>query len=229
MNPKYIWGLIGVGLGAAGGYFFAKRQFEKKHEEYIHDKVQQGIEAFIEATMENAEENASDVTVSEIYPDGSHSEHEAVDYASFYHKPSPKELMRMSNQQMAESEHPEDSGEDTDFESQEEKDERLDAELQGDKRMHDKPFEITEDDYAEQNHYDKEVLYWYDTDSTLATEGDEVIEEPMSLVGDLLDRFDDPNLVGIFVRNPKYATDYNVIQIHEAFTDRLNSDPDWAD
>lgn len=228
MNDKLIFGLIGTAAGAIGGYFFAKHQFEKKHEEYIYEKVQEGIEAYILATEEVDEEPINEEG-NTTYSKPESEETETIDYASFYHKPSPKELINMTKQQLAETEHPEDSGEDTEFESQEQKDERNDAELQGDKILHKEPFEITEDDYADDNHYDKEVLYWYDTDNTLCTESDEVIEEPMKFVGSLLDRFDDPNLVGIFVRNPKFATDYNVIQVHEAFMDRMNSDPDWAD
>lgn len=229
MNSKYIWGLLGLGLGAAGGYFFAKYQFEKKHEDYIHEKVQQGIEAYILATEVVETETPADEPGDIYGPSEPESERETVDYTSFYHKPSPKELINMTKQQLAESEHPEDSGEDTEFESPEQKDERYDAELHGDKKLHKEPFEITEDDFAEQNHYDKEVLYWYDTDSVLCTESDDVLEEPMKFVGTLLDRFDDPTLIGIYVRNPRLSTDYNVIQIHEAFADRMNSDPDWAD
>lgn len=231
MNPKYLWGLVGIGLGAAGGYIFAKRKFEKNHEEYIHEMVQKGIEAYIAAHYEQPEQATSDAepVTESTYSAEHYREDGNIDYSSFYHKPSPKELIRMTQEHLAESEHPEDSGEDTEFESMEQRDERLDAELQGDKKLHDEPFEITEDDFVENNHYDKEVLYWYDNDTTLVTEGDEIIEEPMRFVGTLLDRFDDPNLIGIFIRNPKMNTDYNVIQIHEAFADRLESEPDWAD
>lgn len=228
MNSKYIWGLIGLGVGAAGGYFFAKYQFEKKHEDYIRESVQKGIESYIMAQEEPEETDESyDPTVE--YDGLTKAEVESVDYSSFYHKPSPKELIRMTQEHMAENEHPQDSGEDTEYETMAEEDERYDAELQGDKILHKEPFEITEDDYAEQNHYDKEVLYWYDHDSTLATEGDELIEEPMKFVGTLLDRFDNPGLEAIFVRNPKMATDYTVIQLQEAFSDRVESEPNWAD
>lgn len=227
MNLKYIWGLIGLGVGATGGYFFAKYQFEKKHEDYIHESVQKGIESYIMAQEYEAaspEPIEEPVSYSSENPDG-----DTIDYSSFYHKPSPKELIRMTQEHMAENEHPQDSGEDTEYETMEEEDERLDAELQGDKKLHKEPFEIDEDIYAEKNHYDKETLFWYDHDSTLATESGEVIEEPMSIVGTLLDRFDNPGLEAIFVRNPKMATDYCIVQLQEAFSDRVESEPNWAD
>lgn len=232
MNPKYIWGLIGLGIGAAGGYFFAKHQFEKKHEDYIHEKVQEGIEGYILATESDVygePEIETSGNIKEASYNKESTESETIDYASFYQKPSPKELIRMANQQMAESEHPEDSGEDTEFESQEEKDERLDAEIQGDKKMHKEPYEIDEDTAHEDSHYDKETLFWYDNDNTLAIEAGEPIENPTDLIGDYLNVFDDPTREFVIVRNPKMRTDYTIIRLFEAYADQLNSDPDWAD
>ena len=227
MNQKLLYAIIGTGIGAVGGYFFAKYQFEKKHEEYIHEKVNEGIEAYILASQESTQDDTSSDPV-EVYSSEQVETHD-VDYASFYRKPSPKELIKMTNDAIAEAEHPMDSDEDTEFETMEEQDERLDAEIQGDKKMHKEPFEITIDEYAAESHYDKETLYWYDTDSTLSTESGEVIENPMDIAGDLLNVFDNPEREAVIVRNPKRGTDYEIIQLHEAYADQFDSEPDWGD
>lgn len=226
MQQKHIWGLCGLLIGAIGGYIGAGVYFYKKNEEFIDKKAQEKCEQYI-AELEDNKDPGETTAEEPIYTTSEASSE--IDYSSFYRKPSPKELVRMSKQAMAEAEHPQDSGEDTEFESQEEKDERYDAELHGDKIIHKEPFLIQEDDFAEMNHYDKEVLYWYDNDDILATEGDEIIEDVMSTVGTFIDMFDDPGLDGIFVRNARLSTDYNIIRLNESFMEHISGDPDWAD
>lgn len=231
-NPKYTWGLIGLGIGAVSGFSLAKFLFYKKHEAYIEERVQTAIEGYLQAIYEAEEEEQENPGESDVnkYSRSEPIDEGNIDYTSFYHKPSPKELMRLNNLSEADASHPQDSEDEEREETQEEKDERYDAELKGDQKMHPDPFIIDEDDFAdENNHYDKETLYWYDNDEILATEGDEVIENPLATIGNFIDLFDDPGRECFFVRNPRLATDYTVIRLEESFDEHLGVIPDWGD
>ena len=228
MQIKHIWGLAGIGIGALGGYVLAGVYFWKKNQQIIDELAEEKASKYIEEMYEYQEEYSEEAEEPSPREYSQVTEKE-VDYTSFYKKPSPREIINMSNKAMAEAEHPQDSEEDEAFESIEEKDERLDAELHGDQVLHKEPFEISEDDYAEESHYDKEVLYWYDNDDILATESDEIIEDVMRTVGTYIDQFDNPEIEGIFVRNPRLSTDYNIIRLNESFMEHIEGVPDWGD
>ena len=231
-NPKYTWGLIGLGIGAVSGFSFAKFLFFKKHEAYIEERVQTAIDGYLEAIYESGLDEVPNPGESDVnkYARQTPTDEGSVDYTSFYHKPSPKELMRLNNLAEAESAHPMDEEEEEREETPAEKDERFAAELEGDKKLHKDPFLIEEDDFAsEEGHYDKETLYWYDKDEVLATEGDEIIENPLNIIGPFIDMFDDPGRECFFVRNARLATDYTVIRLDESYDEHLGLVPDWED
>lgn len=76
-------------------------------------------------------------------------------------------------------------------------------------------------DSPEYEYYDKVTLYFYKDDEVLATEDDEVIEDPFKYVGDALDKYgfrkNSENV--IYVRNYRLTCDYEIDKVDNAFAD----------
>ena len=87
------------------------------------------------------------------------------------------------------------------------------------------PYIISVDQFAdEKDHYDKITINYYEEDDTLCEENEEIIEDPMMVVGeDTLTRFgedsDDPDVV--YVRNEKLEIDYEVICLHKSYAETV--------
>lgn len=76
-------------------------------------------------------------------------------------------------------------------------------------------------DSAEYEYYDKATLYFYKEDQVLATEDDEVIEDPFKYVGNALDKYGFRNNSEnvIYVRNYKFNCDYEIDKIENSFAE----------
>lgn len=76
-------------------------------------------------------------------------------------------------------------------------------------------------DSPEFEHHDRTTLYYYTEDNVLATEEDEVIEDPSTLIGDALDKFgfrnNDEEV--IYVRNYGFQTDFEVEKRDTSFAE----------
>lgn len=76
-------------------------------------------------------------------------------------------------------------------------------------------------DSPEFEHHDKATLYYYAVDDVLATEDDEVIEDPSTIIGDALDKFgfrhNDEEV--IYVRNYGFQVDYEVEKLDKSFAE----------
>lgn len=94
-----------------------------------------------------------------------------------------------------------------------------------DERNSGKPPKIVskgEYDSEEFEHHDKVTLYYYSEDQVLATEDDEVIEDPRLQIGDALDKygFRNNDEEAIYVRNYSLMTDYVIEKLDYAYADR---------
>lgn len=76
-------------------------------------------------------------------------------------------------------------------------------------------------DSPEFEHHDRTTLYYYTEDDVLATEEDEVIEDPSTLIGDALDKFGFRNNGEevIYVRNYGLQTDFEVEKRDTSFAE----------
>lgn len=76
-------------------------------------------------------------------------------------------------------------------------------------------------DSPEFEHHDRATLYYYTEDDVLATEEDEVIEDPSTLIGDALDKFGFRNNGEevIYVRNYSFQIDYEVEKRNTSFAE----------
>ena len=73
----------------------------------------------------------------------------------------------------------------------------------------------------EMRHFDKQQLYYYVGDETLATEEEEIIRNVDQVVGDALDKYgfreNDESI--IYVRNLDFSTDYEIEKVYSRFGD----------
>jgi hypothetical protein len=78
--------------------------------------------------------------------------------------------------------------------------------------------------YEDMDHYDKLNLTYYEDDDVLTDDGEEVIIDPTSLVGDkALTSFgqesEDPEVV--YVRNDKLGADYEIIRLSKSYAETV--------
>lgn len=86
------------------------------------------------------------------------------------------------------------------------------------------PFIIPADEFEYgMLHFDKITIYYYEGDKKFADDEDELIDSPTDLIGDAHHYFgympEEPDLV--YIRNYKYATDYELCRSLESYTDSL--------
>lgn len=85
--------------------------------------------------------------------------------------------------------------------------------------MNDKPYVITPDEFGDTIGYDTESLTYY-ADGVLADDYDNPIENVDELVGvDSLNHFGEYEEDSVFVRNDRYATDYEILRDVRNFSD----------
>lgn len=85
--------------------------------------------------------------------------------------------------------------------------------------------------YQDHREYDKITIDWYDEDDILLDEREEIIADPTSYVGcQIKELFAGPSIDGdpdaVYVRNDKYATDYEVIRHHASYKKMTIGDSD---
>ena len=128
-----------------------------------------------------------------------------VDYTSYYENKVANEYPR---------EEYEKASEEAAYEA-----ERLNEEYHSGK----KPKIVSREEFysPEYEHHDKSTLYYYKEDDVLATEADEVIEDPSTLIGDALDKFGFRNNGEevIYVRNYGLQIDYEIEKRDTSFAE----------
>ena len=84
------------------------------------------------------------------------------------------------------------------------------------------PYIITPDEYGELPDYERVNLIYYVEDGVVATETDEVIDDPDDIIGlDSLDHFGEDTEDCIFVRNEKLKTDYEILRDNSSFSEMM--------
>lgn len=123
------------------------------------------------------------------------------------------------------SEHPTDNDEEEGGEDGVDEDERKRLEysrrINEDYERHkgDRPKLIKAEEFDEYEYHDKVTLYFYTEDQILATEDNEIIDDPVAIVGDNLTKygFNQNDEQVIFVRNIRRGTDYEIAKVFGPF------------
>ena len=253
MNIKYILTFVGgTAVGLIAGVFCTKNYFEKKAneradseidemQEYYNRKAKE-LTAFFE--KDEQDENGTPVGLNGEPDDNAKyyygqprvvnlSDDGSTSYDKMY-KPGHKVLHKtmLSEEEMAEAEHPEDDDEEVDEDgfvreycaptSPEERDRELAEEATNDhnENFGRKPRIISEDSLGEVPAYvDHKILLYYTENDALVDEQDSLIDDPEYLVGDSLDKYDFRNSDEevIFVRNFDLDAVYEIQKIDGAF------------
>ena len=85
---------------------------------------------------------------------------------------------------------------------------------------------IKGEEYGEIFSYDQNTLYFYRDDGVLATDDDEIIENPEEILGDALDKysFRDNTEPAIYVRNYKLETDFEILKMNDSYKNAVLGD-----
>lgn len=83
---------------------------------------------------------------------------------------------------------------------------------------------ISMEDYKEVNSYEKKSLNYYTEDEVLTDDEDNVIEDIDGTIGNYaiscLETYDDEV---IYIRNEKISVDYEVVKVHESFSEYVDN------
>lgn len=83
------------------------------------------------------------------------------------------------------------------------------------KRIEVLPYLINEEEFGETGNNEMSLMYY--SDFILVDEDDEIITDPESLLGDLLNEFGDPNIERIYVRDDANETDYVILRSEKTY------------
>ena len=184
----------GLGIGAAGTFFFVKKHYERvaneeitaMREHYIQkekvEEVEEASEMPIEAPTKPSKPSLDELRrkyVSESEEPDTDDSEDDEDYADGYSK---EELDSIGYDQMQEYEHA--------------------------KKLAPKIIDVEE--YGELPNYDTAELLYYEEDDRLTDEDDNDIEDPIALLGTATDCIDEED---VFVRNFRLATDYHIHKV----------------
>lgn len=240
-------GLLGFVFGAAAGAgaaYFATRRYmslrimdiaEQIIDMRLAEMEEQGLVTFnYEEDKDEAEsEDSTDEdpqmrTISSLSKDYRSNAPTEIDYTKYYNKKDPADIM-------AERQHPMDDGEEPDDMTPDERaridGEQLNAEIAGDRILHDKPYEISADQFnTERDEYGKEALYFY-SDGVVTHENDELVDDISYLIGDT--EIGHRETDTWFVRNDQIGVDYEIIYVESTYQEAvegIETQPvDWAD
>lgn len=234
---------LGAASGAAGMYFGVKKYFETKADleieqvrQVYEDRVNETEDhkSSIDGELSGPEKIELKETVNRL-----NNKPDLTDYTKYFNGNGQKmdgvsEILRdakedadkdgLSEEELAEREHPEDDEPYTDEEDRNQTIDAIDYQLNGASRKaieNDKePYEIDPSDYELTcSNYEKQALLWYQFDEVLADEDEEEVADIHRLIGNVLDTsgFTDNDVDAIYVRNDKTMVDYEITKIYEAF------------
>ena len=207
MNKLHILGgaLVGLVVGATGGYILAKKQLDKKYNEaveheiavtkaYLNERHKSTLDKRVPqkpvGVDDRVHEGPSDDTLKRVL--------EGLRYAPKTVPVGPPKTMNVFEQQ--------DLANDVEVEEQRDKT---------------KPYIISVGEWGDNDdHYERVVYTYYNEDDTLADEGDEIVDRVDYLVGDdNLTKFghlsgDDDT---VFVRNEKLRMDFEIVRANGSY------------
>ena len=232
MDNKYMYGFIGVVLGAAAGagigWYISKKQYEaimadelvqiKNHYDISARREKTGPYSKIEDLARQLREDNAKEYKEGLKRLGYSSEEEAEEDPKFDRKEFMQELGIISDDELIMDEAPisndipeqededEDTPDDGSWNAFDYSHQNRDPEI---------PYVISYEEFSEEHlDFNKNTITWFDGDETLTDEREEVIPEVVSYVGeDALTRFGDgshdENIV--YVRNERMGVDFEVV------------------
>lgn len=213
MNKLHIFGgaLVGLAVGAVGGYFIAKKQLEQRYQEELREEI-----AHERAYLNERHKNTLERRIPQTPPGVDDRVHEGpptqdlekvlegLRYGPKTVAVGPPKAHNVFDRTELDSTPPEGQ------ESADQSNENLGL-----------PFVIPEDVWSESMPFYEHVTYtYYQEDDTLADEEDQIVDRVDFLVGDdNLTRFgekcDDPDTV--FIRNKKLRMDFEIVRAHGSY------------
>lgn len=241
MSAKSILLFVsGIVVGGAAGVFGSMKYFQNKYKKQ-YEEDHEALEAYYGYTDEyqrvpHEDEEMDDGVNSpdaisrpsgrmsaeeraEIKKKLNRNWEETTNYAGMY------KIDKEVEQQLAESRHPLDQGEEGEEDPEDDVEELTPEEEAFDEHQKNKnkpPKIISAETYAElPANIDQETLYFYSYDEILTDENEETVDEPEYLIGDSLTKygFVDNDEQIIFVMNYALNTCYEIQKVNASWTD----------
>ena len=192
----------GVAVGATAMFFSLRERYQKEINDeaeelraYYYERFERkgkGLEKNEKEESEESKEKESDISKVKEYTNSDKYEE-----------------MEEAYERLREKEHPE---EDKDYYEGAARSEEI--------TKNSKPKIIKKDSFDDYPHHDKQTLFYYTEDDTLATEEDQIVDDIESLVGDALTKygFKDNTDDFVYVRNCGIGTDFVIEKVYGSFS-----------
>lgn len=220
-------GVVGLTIGAVGGYFLANKILSKKYEEQIAVEIAEAKEFY--ASLNKVDVDGAVLTPQDVM-DQRHGAGAAAEALREYQGDADEEpeLKGEPYDEVIDERHIQKLEREVKAKSDAVNvfvDVTFDLEEEKKYRTSDKPYIITHDEYfAGEENYETISLTYYEMDDTLVDERDQPIEDVESVIGeDHLVRFGsgskDKNVV--FIRNVALETDYEVVKSKGSYLEEV--------
>lgn len=232
-NPAVLVGVgvVGVAIGAAGGYFIAKKRLEKVFAKKSNEEIAEARE-FYSRRVHKIGDGGATLTPQEVLA-SEHGEEALAALQSYRGVDEEDEALLAKTQARVIVTEETAAG----VGISEEVVERnvfldptfdLEVELQG--RSTERPYVISHDEFFEsEKDYENQVLTYFEADDTVVDEGDKALDDPDRLIGEgTLNRFGhgsrDKNVV--YVRNDRLEMDFEIVRGSGSYLEALGLGPE---
>ena len=193
---KALYFILGLGVGAAGAYFYLREKFDQIAQEEINS-VKEAYAAKLDEMLEDTD------LVKEPEKDG---------FAPVHLKHTKPDLMEFSKLVKKEG-----------YTSYATKIETPEDPVH--KPFKDEPYEIKADEFGDIEDYEKRTLILY-SDEVLADElDDEVFDDVSKIIPDYKDHFGSEDSEAVYVRNDIEQTDYMICKDNRTYKEVTGNEP----
>lgn len=199
---------VGAGIGSAAAWYFTKCKYEAKIDEEIAS-TKESLEKYYASKYSDKNKDNSNKTEEEPIKN-------AAEYEFRHAKKNVNYDQMISEYVDKVLSHGESIADDKD---EEEDDEDM-TPINSPDVLNEYPYAIPPEDFGDYVDYEPTTLYYY-ADGVLADEDDNVVEDPVAMVGDdFMDHYGEYEDDCVYVRNDRYRRDYEILRSEKTFAEQ---------
>ena len=212
MNNKILCAIslaVGAGIGSAAAWYLTKRNYEAKIDDEI-TSTKESLEKYYASKYEgNKNDNDND----------DEPIRNATEYEYRHMKKSVNYDQMIADYTDKVLSHGEKIESDANIMDEEEDDEDM-TPINSPDVLNEYPYAIPPEDFGDYVDYEPTTLYYY-ADGVLADEDDNIIEDPVAMVGDdFMDHYGEYEDDCVYVRNDRYRRDYEILRSEKTFAEQ---------
>ena len=209
MNNKIIYCVTSMAVGAVIGGFTAwiltKNKYESEMKEKIDSEVNSVKDSLTKYYENKKEEKSEKVPFVHNGYTYKHADARNVDIDKINEK--------MNNEKMNEELM-------SDYVYENEEDDEDMTPINNPDVLNEYPYAIPPEEFGDYVDYEPTTLYYY-ADGVLADEDDNVVEDPVAMVGDdFMDHYGEYEDDCVYVRNDRYRRDYEILRSEKTFAEQ---------